>query len=68
MDYQPPELCIRSIEPAPGQPGLYLVDMPSVHDLTPQGPQLVSQYIVDSLFREPYAVVKCPPNWPNPPQ
>ena len=68
MDYQPPELCIRSIVPSPDHPGLYLVDMPSVYDITPQGPYLLSQYVVDSLTKGSQPVVNCPPNWPNPPQ
>ena len=68
MDYQPPHLCIRSMEPVPGKPGWVLLDMPSVYDTSPQRAYPVREWVVDALTREPYPVVMCPPNWPNPPQ
>ena len=67
MDYTPPALCIRSIEPAE-TPGKVLVDMPSLwRDSDAVKPVELHKEIVDSIMSEPYSVPMCPPGWPNPP-
>ena len=65
MDYQPPDLCIRSIVPIPDKPGWVMIDMPSVYDIDIQGPYEVREWVAATLQAEPYPVVMCPPGWPN---
>ena len=68
MDYQPPTLCIRSIEPIPDKPGWVMLDMPSIYDTEIQGPYEIPAAIAASLQVEPYPVVMCPLDYPYPPQ
>ena len=64
MDYQPPDLCIRSLEEY--KPGYYYLDMPSRFDPSPETPYImeVDQETVDYLTGGRYSVPMCPPGWP----
>ena len=64
MDYTPPTLCIRSIEPAE-TPGRFYIDMPSLW--TDDGPLNVDKQVIDNITTGRYAVPMCPPGYPNPP-
>ena len=66
MDYESPDLCIRSLEEY--KPGYYFLDMPSRYDPDPFTPYIleVDQETVDLLRNhDTFAVVMCPPGWPN---
>ena len=65
MDYQIPDLCVRSITPDE-ETGKMWLDMPSKYDSTPQKPMLVSQEVIDYVMNGKYQVPMCPPGWPNP--
>jgi len=64
MDYEMPDLCVRSITPAE-EVGKVWLDMPSVHDSTPQKPMLVTQDSIDYVMNGKYQVPMCPAGWPN---
>jgi len=68
MDYQSPDLCIRTLEEV--RPGVYALDMPSRYDPSPLTPYVVEvgQKTVDYLTVSPFQVPMCPPGWPNPPE
>ena len=68
MDYESPDLRIRSLEEY--KPGRYYLDMPSRYDISPLTPYIldVDQYTVDFLTGGEYDVPMCPPGWPNPPE
>ena len=66
MDYEMPDLCVRSITPAE-EAGKVWLDMPSKWDPTPQKPVLVTQKTIDYVMKDPYSVPMCPAGWPNPP-
>ena len=67
MDYDYPDLCIRSLEES--RPGYYYIDMPSRYDATPQPIVEINQTTVDILMNHPdYPVAMCPPGWPNAPE
>ena len=68
MDYQAPDLCIRSLEEV--RPGVYHLDMPSRFDPSPTTPYVltVDQYTVDYLTGNVYDVPMCPPGWPETPE
>lgn len=66
MEYQVPDLCVRSIAPDEAS-GKFWLDMPSKFDIEPQPPMLVDQYTIDYVRKSPYSIPMCPPGWPNPP-
>ena len=66
MDYEMPDLCVRSITPAE-EAGKVWLDMPSKYDSEPQKPMLVSQDAIDYIMNGKYQVPMCPAGWPNPP-
>jgi len=66
MDYEMPDLCVRSITPAE-EVGKVWLDMPSKWDSTPQPAMLVSQKVIDYVMNGKYQVPMCPAGWPNPP-
>ena len=55
MDYQIPDLCVRSITPDE-ETGKVWLDMPSKWDSTPQKPVLVTQKTIDYVMKDPYSV------------
>ena len=66
MDYEMPDLCVRSITPDE-ETGKVWLDMPSKYDSEPQSAMLVSQDAVDYIINGKYQVPMCPAGWPNPP-
>ena len=67
MDYESPDLCIRSL--VEYKPGYYQMELPSRYDPSPQPLFEVDQASVDNLMNHPdYPVGMCPPGWPNPPE
>ena len=66
MDYEMPDLCVRSITPDE-ETGKVWLDMPSKWDSTPQPAMLVSQKVIDYVMNGKYQVPMCPAGWPNPP-
>jgi len=66
MDYEMPDLCVRSITPAEEEGKVWL-DMPSKYDSEPQSAMLVSQDAVDYIMNGKCQVPMCPAGWPNPP-
>ena len=66
MDYEMPDLCVRSITPDE-ETGKVWLDMPSKWDSTPQKPMLVTQEVIDYVMNGKHQVPMCPVGWPNPP-